>query len=353
MLKFIVRRLVFAVITFIVITALLYGVLMLAPVEARAMLYLPKGDRAGSFNLLQGVIEKHRLDDPYPIQYVRWLIRLLQGDWGWSPSMRDDVLAAFLRRTPVTAELTLFSVLLFIPLGIASGVIAGWKQGRPADYGFRLIAFVATSIPSFILGLMLLAIFYVGLKWFPAGRISISNELIVDSSAFKSFTGLLVVDSLLNGRSDIALDAVRHLVLPVITLSLAHWATLGRVTRAAMIEELTKDYIVVARGKGLSRRLAVWRHALRNAMVPALNSSALSAATVVTGVFIIETIFALPGVSEPLSGSTVYTFGSLVPDIPATMGFAVYGILLVLPLMLVLDFMQALIDPRIREGGLT
>jgi peptide/nickel transport system permease protein len=351
MLKFVARRLFFAVLTFVVITALLYGVLMLAPVEARAMLYLPKGERQGNINLLQAIVKEHGLDDPYPIQYTRWLTRLLRGDWGWSPSMRDDVLAAFLRRTPVTAELTLLSVLLFIPLGIASGVIAGWRQGRWVDYGFRLAAFVATSIPSFILGLMLLAIFYVGLKWFPAGRISIANDLIVDSPSFKSFTGLLVVDSVLNGRVDIALDAVRHLVLPVITLSLAHWATLGRVTRAAMIEELTKDYITVARGKGLSRRLTVRRHALRNALLPALNSSALSAATVVTGVFIIETIFALPGVSEPLSGSTVY-FGSLTPDIPATMGFAVYGILLVLPLMLMLDIIQAWIDPRIREEGL-
>ena len=191
----------------------------------------------------------------------------------------------------------------------------------------------------------------MGLRWFPIGRLSLSGELLVKSADFKTVTGLLVVDGLLNGRLDITLDALRHLVLPVFTLSLAHWATVSRVTRAAMFEELNKDYINTARGKGLSWRQALWRHALRNAMLPALNSAALSAASLVTWVFVVEVIFGLPGVSTPLSTSTHYA-GVLIPDIAMTMGFAVYGILLVLPLMFVLDVFQMLIDPRLREGAL-
>lgn len=351
LLKFMIRRVLFMALTFLVITAVLYGVLMLAPIEARAALYLPRGGRLSSINQTRTIINEYGLDDPYPVQYARWLTNVVRGDWGWSPSMREDVRRALLRRTPVTAELTLWSVLAFIPWGIASGAIAGWKQHRPPDHGFRLAAFVATSIPPFVLGLMLLAIFYVGLGWFPAGRISISNSLVVNSGDFHSFTGLLVVDGVLNGRPDITLDALRHLVLPVFALSLTHWATLGRITRAAMIEELGKDYVLTAHGKGLSARRTVWRHALHNAMLPAINSSALSAAALVTGVFVVEIIFALPGVSEPLTkSSSMYV--SFMPDIPATMGFAVYGVLLVLPLMLVLDVLQALIDPRIRERGL-
>ena len=351
-LKFIARRVLFMALTFIVITAVLYGVLMLAPVEARAALYLPRNDRGNTFNQIRAIVAEHGLDDPYPVQYARWLANMIKGDWGWSPSMRDDVLSALLRRTPVTAELTLWSVLLFIPLGIAAGAIAGWKRGRPTDHGFRLGAFVATSVPPFILGLMLLAVFYVGLGWFPAGRISISNSLIINSSDFRNFTGLLVIDGILNGRYDITLDALRHLVLPVFALSLTHWATLGRITRAAMIEELGKDYVLTALGKGLSARRTVWRHALHNAMLPAINSSALSAATLITGIFVVEIIFALPGVSEPLTQSSAL-HASFMPDIPATMGFAVYGVLLVLPLMLILDVLQALVDPRIRERGLS
>jgi peptide/nickel transport system permease protein len=346
--KFLVRRAIFMMLTFVIITAVLYGVLMLAPVEARATLYLPRTDFGVSYTMLRGIIEDHGLDDPYPVQYVRWLGKLLRGDWGWSPALRDDVLTAMLRRTPVTAELTLWSVLVFIPLGILSGAIAAWQRGRTSDHGFRLFAFIGTSIPPFILGLMLLAIFYVGLRWFPVGRLTLSSELLVKSAEFKTITGLLVVDSLLNGRPDITLDALRHLILPVFTLSLTHWATLGRVTRAAMLEELHKDYINTARGKGLSWRQTLWRHALRNAMLPALNSAGLSAASLVTGVFVVEVIFALPGVSAPLSTSTRYAT-TLIPDITTTMGFAVYGILLVLPLMFILDVLQMLIDPRLRE----
>lgn len=349
-LKFLVRRVLLMLITFVVITALLYGVLMLSPAEARAALYLPRGGRSISLNQIRTVIREYGLDDPYPVQYMRWLGNLLRGDWGWSPTLRDDVLKALLHRTPMTAELTLWSVLLFIPTGIASGALAAWRRGRAADHSFRLLAFIATSIPPFILGLMLLAIFYVGLRWFPIGRLTMSNEFVVKSATFKTYTSLLAVDGLLNGRSDITLDALRHLVLPAFTLSLAHWATLGRVTRAAMFEELNKDYITTARGKGLSWQKTVWRHALHNALLPALNSSALSAASLVTGVFVVEVIFALPGVSELLGVSTYY-FGAMMPDVAITMGFAVYGVLLVLPLMFILDVLQALIDPRLREGA--
>ena len=349
MLKFLIRRLAAIPITLFVITAVLYGIIMLAPAETRAQLYMPRGDSHNPHLrpevLLQQIIQEKGLNDPYPVQYVRWASRLLRGDWGWSPQLRGDVLEALLVRTPATAELTLYSVLLLVPLGITSGVLAGWKQDRLADHGFRLVAFVAMSIPPFILALVLLSIFYAGLRWFPPGRISMSEGFVVADPSFKRFTGLLTVDGLLNRRPDISLNALRHLVLPAIILSLAHWATLGRVTRAAMIEELGKEYIVAARGRGLTTRRVVWLHALRNAIVPALNSIALSAASLIMGVFVVEIVFDFPGVSELITWSMSYR-----PDAPAAMGFAVYSVLLVLPIMLALDVLQAVVDPRIREG---
>jgi ABC-type dipeptide/oligopeptide/nickel transport system permease component len=344
LLKFFSRRLFFMLITFVVVTALLYGVLMLAPVEARALLYIPQGARVVTTKAIENVIELHGLNDPYPVQYFRWLGNLLQGDWGYSPSMGEDVLQALLRRTPVTAELTLYSILLFIPLGLASGVIAARSRGQRLDHRFRFMAFVATSIPPFILGLVLIALFYVGLHWFPVGRASIDTKFVVDSLEFRSYTGLLTVDGILNRRIDVSLDALRHLVLPVFTLSISHWATLGRVTRATMIEELSKEYITAARARGIWPRRVLWRHALRNTLPPALNSIALSAATLVTGVFVVEVIFTLPGVSEPLNTAIAYT-----PDIAAAMGFAVFGVTLVLILMSVLDILLAVVNPRIRE----
>ncbi|MFN2270519.1 MAG: ABC transporter permease [Anaerolineae bacterium] len=351
--KFILRRLFLAVVMFLVITAALYGIMMLAPAEARAMMYMPSGGRGNDVNLIKTIIREHGLDDPYPVQYVRWLLSLVQGDWGWSPTLSEEVLAALVKRTPVTIELTLYSVLLFIPIGLISGVVAGWKRGRPIDHGLRLVAFIGTSIPPFIMGLILLAIFYVGLHWFMPGRISISNELDIRSDAFRTITGLLTVDGLLNSRPDITVDALRHLALPVFSLSLAHWATLMRVTRTAIIEELDKEYVTAAWGRGLPYALAVWRHALRNAMVPALNSSALSAAALVTGVFVVEIVFSLPGVSKPLTQPALAGAFFFAPDVAAMMGFAVYGMFMVLPLMVILDFLQAVIDPRIREGVLS
>lgn len=259
--------------------------------------------------------------------------------------MNEDVLATLLRRTPATAELTLYSVLLLIPLGLASGVVAGWREGRLQDHGFRATAFLATSIPPFILAFLLLAMFYVSVNWFPPGRISTLYRFDVVEESFRTITGLLTIDALLNGRPDIAGDALRHLVLPVITLGLTHWATVGRVTRAAMIEELDKEYVTAARGRGLSMQRTVWRHALRNAVLPGLNSIALSAAALVSGVFVVEVVFDFPGVSEVL----VQAIG-WIPDAAAAVGFAVYSVLMVLPLMLILDIVQALVDPRIREG---
>ena len=348
MLRFLIRRLLAILATLLMVTAALYAVLMLAPAEERAELYLPKGNSNNPGlrpeAMIERVIEEKGLNDPYPVQYVRWVAHLLRGDWGWSPSLRGDVLDALVARTPVTAELTLYSVILLVPLGIASGVISGHRQNRPFDHVFRILAFTATSVPPFILALVLLTIFYAGLRWFPPGRIGIAESQVVTSSAFISVTGLLTLDGLLNGRTDITINALRHLVLPAITLSLAHWATLGRVTRAAMIEELSKDYILAARGRGLPRQSVIWIHALRNVVVPALNSTALSAAALVTGVFVIEAVFGFPGVSELITKAMVFQ-----TDTPIAMGFALYSVLVVSPLMLILDVLQGVVDPRIRE----
>jgi ABC-type dipeptide/oligopeptide/nickel transport system permease component len=351
-LKFFLRRLVFMFVTLIAITMLLYGIFMLTPPEARAMLYLPRGGHGDSAQLIRQIIEEHQLNAPFLVQYGHWANRMLHGDWGWSPAMRSEVLEAMIRRTPVTAELTLYSVLVFFSAGLACGTWAAWKRGRFFDRSFRLATFIATSIPPFILGLILISIFYVGLNWFPIGRVSRSIDLEIKSGDFSTFTGMLTVDGFLNGRLDISGDALRHLVLPVLTLSLAHWATLGRVTRTSMIEELGQDYVVAARGRGVSMRRAVWWHALRNGLLPALNSTAISAAMLITGVYVVEVIFALPGISEPItqsSKSSIFAF-AFVPDIAAAMGFAVYSVIIVLIFMLILDIVQAFVDPRLREG---
>jgi peptide/nickel transport system permease protein len=348
--QFLISRLLFVVVTFVVVTAALYGIIMLAPVDARAELYVPP--RSSPYlppevyeRRLQQIIRDHHLEDPYPIQYYYWITGLLRGDWGWSTTLRVDVLEALLARLPATAELALISALLLVPTGLLTGVVAGWKHDRPPDTAFRSAAFVATSIPPFILGLVLLSVFYVGLGWFSPGRTEVIDAILVRSPNFQRITGLLTVDGLLNGRLDITLDALRHLVLPVITLAAAHWATLGRVTRAAMIEEVNKEYFVAAKARGLPTRRVVWRHALRNAIGPGLTSIAVSAAGLVTAVFVIEVLFDYPGLSALVARGWQGT-----PDTAVSLGFAVFSVLLVLPVMLVLDIVQTLADPRLREN---
>ncbi|MBN1260464.1 MAG: ABC transporter permease [Anaerolineae bacterium] len=348
--KFVLRRIFLMLVTLFVLTATMYGLfVLLTPPEVRAMAFVPPGRvKPGAMkNFLETVIREHGFRKPFPVQYAHWIGQLLQGNWGFSPRMSDEVLDVLLQRTPATAELLLFSVVLFIPLGIISGVVSGWKHGRWPDFGFRFVAFAGTSIPPFVLGLMLLSVFYVGLHWFPVGRLSGPAAAVTYAPDYKTYTHLYIIDGLLNLRFDLAFDALRHLVLPAFTLSLAHWATLGRVTRAAIIEELGKDYVVTARGKGLSMRTTVWRHIFRNAAVPGLNSIALSSAMLLTGAFVVEIIFSYPGISAPLA----VTFKYPAPDVDLAMGFAIYSVLLVLPLMFILDILQAVADPRIREGG--
>ncbi len=349
-LKYLIRRLLTIPLSLLIITASLYALLMLAPAEERATLYLPSNmpqhlTEEDIARLIQQVIDNRGLDEPFPVQYVTWLGNLAQGNWGFSPILREPVLPLLLARVPVTAELAIYSVLIFIPLGLLAGVAAARKARSSADGAFRLAAFVGTSLPPFVFGLLLLAVFYVALGWFGPWRLGMDNDLFVRSAQFHTVTGLLTIDGLLNGRPDISLDALRHLVLPVLTLSLAHWATLARITRAGVLDELDRVYIISARARGLPSRAVVWRHAFRNALIPALNSTALSAASLVTGVFVVESVFGFHGLSELVTISLAFT-----PDVPMAVGFAVFSVLLVLPLMFVLDLVQALVDPRVREG---
>ena len=169
--------------------------------------------------------------------------------------------------------------------------------------------------------------------------------LIVRSPAFKTYTGLLTIDGLLNGRPEVTLDAARHLIMPVVTLSVFHWATLGRVTRASVIEETNKGYVTSAHARGLSERRILWGHAVPNVLVPSLTASALGAAALITGVYVIEAVFGWPGVSKLITNSMWY------PDVAMASGFAVYSVLAVLAVMILLDILQLIADPRLRKGG--
>ncbi|MPM54486.1 Dipeptide transport system permease protein DppB [bioreactor metagenome] len=347
-LRFILRRTFSFIITLLITTAVLYATVMLTPAETRAELYMPANARqteAQRAHMIQLIIEKNHLNDPYPVQYYYWLSNLLHGNWGYSPTMGIDILQALMQRTPATAELALYSILVFIPLGLLSGILAASKQHKAPDKAFRFTAYLATSLPPFILALVLLSIFYVNLHWFSPERIGTAVGLLLNSKDFHSITGLLTIDGLLNGRPDVTLDALRHLAMPVITLAFAHWATLARVTRASMVDEMSQDYVTAAKARGMKESRILWRHVLPNAIAPALTSSLLSAASLITGVFVVEIIFNFKGISEIAVNSMQF-----IPDAPAALGFTLYSVIVVLLLMFILDLVQAAVDPRLREA---
>ncbi len=333
-------------VSLVVITMVLYAGVMLTPPEARARLYLPpgKGGERASEAFIDSLIEKYHLDELYLVQYGYWVRSLLTGEWGYSPTLRADVLPALLHRTPATLELSIFSLLLLVPLGLANGLVAGWRPNGWFDGLFRSAAFFGTSMPPFIFSMVLISIFYVQLGWLAPGRMDVTTDLLMTKIGFVDYTGFLTLDSLLNRRLDILLVALRHLAMPVFTLSMFHWATLGRVTRATVIGQRNKEYIIAARARGVNEKTLLWKHALRAILAPSLTTMALSAASVVTGIFVVEIIFGLTGVSQVIVISM-----SSVPDAPAALGFAVYSVLMVVGLMFILDVAQALLDPRVRD----
>ncbi|MFT3895173.1 MAG: ABC transporter permease [Anaerolineales bacterium] len=351
-LQFFIRRLLAVPVSLLIITMVLYGGVMLTPPEGRASLYVPPRMNPNmtdeQFQKFQEqIIEKYHLRDPYLVQYYYWIKDIVKGDWGFSPSMNELVLPALLRRTPVTLELAMYSLLFLVPLGLVAGVIAGWRRSGVFDTFFRSIAFLGTSTPSFILALVFLSVFYINLHWFAPERLTLKYNMEYTNAAFRNITGMVTIDSLLNGRWDIFVDAWKHLAMPVFTLSIYHWATLGRISRASMIDERDKEYILAARARGVSDRKVVWSHAFRNMLTPSLTSIALSATAIITGVFVAEIIYTFNGVSSVILEAMRGT-----PDAPAALGFAIYSVILVLFMMFLLDVLQAALDPRVREGVL-
>jgi peptide/nickel transport system permease protein len=345
-LKYILKKLATLFISFVGLTAAIFASILLFSPESRASLYLsPRPNRSPETTqrLITQYIEEYRLDDPFLTQYGRWFVNLFQGEWGYSPNYDADIFDVVLRYTPATLELLLFSLLLFIPVGILTGVLAGRRRDRPVDLAIRLAAFTASSIPLFILAFIFLAVFYIALGWFAPGRLSVLNTFYVKTPSFQFFTGFMTLDGLLNGRPDISLDALRHLALPALTLSLLHWAAMTRLTRAVVIEEEKKEYVTAAYARGLPGGWVTWRHIFLNCLSPVLTASALTAATLMTELFVVEIIYNYEGLTQLIR--TLLN----IPDGSAVMGFIVINILLTFSLIFVFDVAKAFIDPRIRE----
>jgi peptide/nickel transport system permease protein len=324
---------------------------MLTPYE-RASLYvqdIPK--RQGA---MEGIIKKYGLDEPVPVQYWRWMTGtkdektgeveggVLSGNLGWSKTGKGTVWEVIARRLPATAELALWTAIPMVGIGVYLGIVSAVNHNKLIDQVLRVFSIVGWSIPVFVFGLLVLMFFYAKLGWFPPGRLSDWAIQIVQSTGFIQYTKMYTIDALLNGRIDIFWDALRHLILPVLTLAYLDWAYLLRVTRSSMLDTLNQDYMTTARAKGLSENKVIMRHAVPNALIPVVTVGALMLIALLNGVVITETIFNIPGMGSFLAES------ALSLDVVSVLGVTMFNCLILLLGNLIVDIMYGIIDPRIR-----
>jgi ABC-type dipeptide/oligopeptide/nickel transport system permease component len=245
---FILRRLLMLPLVFFGVTVIIVLLMQLLTPAQRAAAYVRSENQA---NMIPEIIRQYRLDEPWYIQYGLWLGRLANGDLGYSRTTNEPVLTTLRKRLPTTAELAFLAIVPVIGIGIFLGTAAALNRDGPIDQVVRVMSILGWSLPTFVLGIWLLVIFYGLLGWFQPGRISTEFAIQIATGGFRHYTGFLTIDALLNGRPDIALNALRHLVLPVITLATVQSAQIMRVMRSSLLDALSEDYVRTAKAKGL------------------------------------------------------------------------------------------------------
>ena len=352
MTNYIIRRLLLVPLLLFGVTIVIFGMLqLLGPVE-RSALYIkdfPKNDKQ-----VQAVIKQYGLDQPFYVQYWRWLTGvvdpvtgerdggILYGDFGYSRTASQPVIDIVRERFPNTVDLALWTIYPMLSIGIWMGVQAAVNQNKFFDQAARVYSIVGTSFPTFVFGLLLLMLLYAKAGWFMPGKQSNWVTALIYSGELKQYTHLLTIDAILNLRFDVLWDALRHMIMPIITLSYINWATFVRVTRSSMLETLRQDYVVTARAKGLKEKDVINNHARPNAMLPVVTLAGSSIVGLLGGVVITETVFNYPGIGKAAADAAAQL------DVVTILGLAIFtGTILILS-NLIVDVIYAFIDPRVR-----
>ncbi|HYY54792.1 MAG TPA: ABC transporter permease [Candidatus Dormibacteraeota bacterium] len=283
---------------------------------------------------------EYGLDRSLVDQYLIYVGGLARGDLGTSIRTRRPVASDLADFFPATIELALAALLVALVLGLPAGVWSAVRRGGAPDHAVRVLVLAGGSLPIFWLGLMVIGVGYFQLGWFPGG-----GRIDAFVAPPPPRTGLYVVDSILAGDVDALGSSLRHLILPALTLGYFSTALVARMTRASMLESLGQDYIRTARMKGLRERVVVWRHALRNALIPTVTILGLTFASLLSGAVLTETIFSWPGLGRYATASAV----SL--DFPAVMGVTLLAAVAYPLANLVVDVVYYWLDPRIQRGG--
>jgi peptide/nickel transport system permease protein len=301
-------------------------ILLIVSLITFAMIHLIPGDPAAAIAGLSATPEqianiRHDLglDQPLMTQLVRWYANLLHGDLGRSLLLGQPVVEATMFRLPVTIALSLYALVITLVIGLVSGVLAALRQNTWVDQAAMMFAMVGISLPNFYLGLLMIILFAVDLRWLPTG-------------------GYIAL-------SDDPLGWLATSTMPAVSLALLLAGLLARITRSTMLEVLRQDYIRTARAKGLPRRLVVVKHALSNALIPIVTVIGIIVSLLISGAVVTETLFSIPGVGQLLTQAV------LNRDYPMVQG----GLLIVTALLVLVnigvDVIYAFLDPRVRYGG--
>ncbi len=311
MVKFIAKRLALSILIMVGVALLSFSLLNLAPGNAAEAILLSERADAPLIEEIEFFSARHGLDLPVHSQLVRWLVMLAKGDLGISLRTKEPVVREFLVRFPATLLLAVTAMLAAVIIALPLGILSAIRQHSVLDHGARLVALLGVSMPDFWLGLVLILIFGVWLGWLPTygfGRLP-------------------------------------HLVLPALTLGTGMTAMLMRLQRASMLEIMREDYIRTARAKGLCEWQVIGKHAFRNTLIPVVTIIGLQFAHLVSGVVIVEQIFAWPGIGHFLVDS-IYA-----RDYPVIQGFVLIIAFFFILSNLVVDVLYAIFDPRIRYDG--
>ena len=333
MVRYVVRRLGFTVFVLWSVTLITFFLSRVVPGDPARLIAGPRAHP----DAVAHIRTEYGLDRPIAVQYADYLRRLLRGDLGTSFSTRQPVRTDLATFFPASIELAVYALLLGSLVGILVGTVAALRRGSALDVAGRLTATGGVSMPAFWLAMLLQLVAYSRLRVLPFG-----GRLATGVPAPPKVTGLYTVDSLLAGQWYTFRDAVTHLILPITTLGLAVMGLTARIVRTSVLDVLGEDYVRTARAKGLSRWRVLVRHILRNALLPPVTVLGLQFGLLAGGVFLVETIFAWPGVGR-------YAYDALrASDYNAIMGGTIVIAVVYVVVNLLVDLAYLAVDPRIR-----
>ncbi|MFT3735266.1 MAG: ABC transporter permease [Rhodocyclaceae bacterium] len=328
------HRLVIVAVTLLGLLALTFFIGRVMPLDPVLSIVGSDADQS----TYQQVYQQLGLDRPLHVQFGYYLRDLLHGDLGRSLMTGNSVTTDIARVFPATIELATLAILFGTCVGVPLGVFAATKRGRAGDQVVRVISLCGYSVPVFWFGMMGLIIFYAWLGWAGgAGRVDLAYDGLVEKR-----TGLLLIDSALAGEWEVFASAIKYITLPACILGLHSMAYIARMTRSFMLAQLSQEYIITARVKGLSEREVIWNHAFRNILVQLLTIVALAYGGLLEGAVLIETVFAWPGFGSYLTSSL------LLGDMNAVMGCVLLIGIIFVTLNLVTDALYQVFDPRTR-----